>query len=421
MSISNVTNTQTYSKFFSPVLEIISSCEHHRICTELSDSQWIQMGVCRAIMEVTTGRGFLQRYNPYFNNPIDPSHFFTSLKSDRRLNFCQEVNDRLCQGIQERLPDPLAQYQELKKFDLYAGDGHWHGPACHDKIKDGRKWAVGHFYSLNLRTHAIKHLEMADEVARKHEHDMRALKRQSIQALRQGAAKGRKVLYAWDSACLDFEQWQSWKDTGGVYFITRAKENMVDDYLDDRPFDSENPVNHGIISDQIVQPNAGKSIRRIECRDPATGEVHVFITNEMTLPPGLLAQIYRMRWDVEKTYDEFKNQFGELKAWASSSTAKTMQAHFLCLAHNLVLLMDHELEQSFSISNQAELKRKQARLENLIKTATKAGRKISNVYQNVQRFTKRSVKLLRSLQTYFFLNAPLADLADYLRKLYATL
>ena len=59
----------------------------------------------------------------------------------------------------------------------------------------------------------------------------------------------------------------------------------------------------------------------------------------MTIPPGLIAWLYQMRWDIEpersgdswpsspetcqqKSYDEVKNKFHEQKAWASSPTAK---------------------------------------------------------------------------------------------------
>lgn len=413
--------SQTYEHFFLPVSDHLKSCQHTWACPELSDSQWIEMGVCRSLMDVTTGRGFLQQYNPLFQNPITYTHFFKSLKSSRRLRLCDEFNQRLCQQIQRVLPDPLAPFKELNQFDIYAGDGHWHGAAAHDKLKDGRKWAVGHFYTLNLRNHAINHLEMADEVERKHEHDMRALKRQSIKALRQGAPKGRKVIYAWDSACLDYEQWDYWKQTGGIYFVTRFKDNLLYDYLDDLPVDPLDGVNHGVLSDQLIMPTGGKKMRRIECVDPATGKVHVFLTNEMSLSAGLLAQIYRLRWDVEKVFDEFKNNFQEKKAWASSDIAKTMQAHFLCMTHNLLQLMNYKMQVSFDVYNVAESKRKENRLEKLNETAGKAGRKVSDMYQIVKRFSKISLKFIRCLRTYFCINTPLSKTAAYLRRLYAEL
>lgn len=45
---------------------------------------------------------------------------------------------------------------------------------------------AGHLFTLNLRTHALSHLCVADQAERKKEHDMRALKRQDIDTLWQG-------------------------------------------------------------------------------------------------------------------------------------------------------------------------------------------------------------------------------------------
>lgn len=79
---------------------------------------------------------------------------------------------------------------------------------------------------------------------------------------------------------------------------------------------------------------AGVMMRRVTYRDPATGGVFRFITGEMTLPPGLIAFLYKMRWDIEKTFDEKKTKLGVKRAWATTPTARCRQAHFVCLAHN---------------------------------------------------------------------------------------
>ena len=109
------------------------------------------------------------------------------------------------------------------------------------------------------------------------------------------------------------------------------------------------------------------------------------------------------------------------KAWASSENAKIMQAHFLCIAHNLMLLMEHELEKCFGVTNQAETQRKAKRLKEMMSSADKCGRKVSIVYQIVQRFTRRSLKFIRCLRAYFYIPAPLSQMASYLRTLYAIL
>ncbi len=184
MSQINLASSQTYTKFFEPLAELLDQCRHGHSCPVLSDHRWCQIGVSRALLDPTTGRGFLQHYTPLFPKLPAPGHFFETLKSPQRLKLCHELNEQLCAKIRRTLPDPLANFEELNHFDLYAGDGHWHGAAAHDSPKEGRKWAVGHFYTLNLRTQAMSHLEMADEVERKHEHDLRALKRQTLASLR---------------------------------------------------------------------------------------------------------------------------------------------------------------------------------------------------------------------------------------------
>lgn len=44
--------------------------------------------------------------------------------------------------------------QQCKHGRIYAGDGHYHAAAVHDKKKDGKKYPVQHFYSVDLRTNA---------------------------------------------------------------------------------------------------------------------------------------------------------------------------------------------------------------------------------------------------------------------------
>ena len=51
----------------------------------------------------------------------------------------------------------------------------------------------------------------------------------------------------------------------------------------------------------------------------------------------------------------------ECKAWARSANAKTMQAQFLCLAHNLMLLMKSELKSKQQIINHKEIRRAEQR------------------------------------------------------------
>ena len=118
----------------------------------------------------------------------------------------------------------------------------------------------------------------------------------------------------------------------------------------------------------------------------------------MTLRPGLIDFLYKLRWDIEKVFGPLKNNLGEQQAWASTPTAKTIQARLICLVHNLLLLVEMRLKED-GIENEAELARKAKELAITVEIATKAGRKIPGPVLAIQRHTQRSVKLLRWLRS----------------------
>jgi hypothetical protein len=108
----------------------------------------------------------------------------------------------------------------------------------------GTRWATGHFFALNLKSQSLFPLVLADRVARKKEHDIRALKRQSVAMLRQGAGQGRKVLWVWDKAGVDFPFWQERK-ASGIYFLSLRKEGMCLEVEKERAIDFTQQINLG--------------------------------------------------------------------------------------------------------------------------------------------------------------------------------
>ncbi len=44
--------------------------------------------------------------------------------------------------------------------------------------------------------------------------------------------------------------------------------------------------------------------------------------------------LYKLRWDVEKAFDEIKNKHFERRAWAASETTKNQQARFIRITMN---------------------------------------------------------------------------------------
>jgi hypothetical protein len=414
----NATPPTVYDDFSFPALQLIATCPSRRDCPELSDLDWISIGIQRTVQESPTGRAFLQTHGANLVYCPDFSHYFHTLKSSRRLQLLQEVNQSLARHLKEVLCDELEVFPQLENFDIYAGDGHWHEAASHDVLIDERVFATGHFYALDLRRCTLRRLATAQG---KKEHDMHALKRLTKEVLRQGAAVGRQVLYVWDKASIDFRFWHHLKTTAGIYFISLEKENLALEVMGLSAWDKADPINRGVLQDELVGSSNGVLLRRVTCQAPDTGEIRVFLTTEMTLPPGLIAHLYHRRWQIEKVFDCLKNKLNEKKSWATSLTAKAAQAEFLCLTHNLIRRLEQQLARKEGVINQPDRKRRQERLAGQKALTEKAGRLWPSTWETLQKPVQYSVKLIRWLR--FCIQSRLAWPAALprLRALYATL
>lgn len=422
MAITINPPTALHTHLFGPLLTLLPKLKTFRRCPKVPDDDWLQLGICRALEGIRSGRDFLQSLQAKLRLP-SVARFFLILQSKRRLACCAEANAALCATLTASVPDAFAAYPCLADFDLHAADGHSHAAAVHDLPQPSKtsetgyaKFATSHIYSLNLRTHALSHLAHADQITRRKEHEMRTLKRLTVAQLRQSAPKSRKVLYIYDPACIDYTLWSQLKKHG-IYFLTRMKSNASITKCGDLAYDAADPINAGVLFDRQIGI-AGIMVRHIRYQCPRSGETFDFLTNERTIPPGLLARIYQMRWDIEKAYDQMKNKLNEKKAWASSPTAKAMQAQFICLAHNLMVLQEHRLSREEGLTNTSEIKRKAKRLSDSIAILTLKKQVMPVLQLDFQRITQRSVKYIRWLRAFLFVEAPWPAVVAALRESY---
>jgi len=386
-------NTTTVDKvFFQPLEGLVSSSSYARPCPEFPDEDFIRLGVQRVLETSESGRAFLQEHGVRFENTPDYSNYFATLRSQRRCNLISDVSLAVLAAANVQLHDRLAAIPELADYECFALDGHWHKAAVHDKRHEDSKMAVGHFYSLNLSTHTLRHLAAGEGL---HEHDMSALKRVKPKGLRQGVAQGRRVLLVYDKAGIDFAFWKRCRQECAVYFLSRVKESMVFDWIDSRDWDRADPRNRGVTEDRRVMTREGLLLRIIYYTDPLTGQAFEFLTNEPDLPPGVLVELYRRRWEAEKVFDEMKNKLGEKKAWASSLVAKQAQAQLITITHNLLLLYEQDLEQRHGIQNEAEDRRREQRIQTATKACARAGKPLSTLVSQARKTTQRSVKFIR--------------------------
>ena len=411
-------STTVNEQFLQALEHATAAASNRRPCPQFPDETWIQMGVQRVIEATESGRAFLQEHGLRFDHPPSSHNYFASLKSPRRRDLAREVNEHLIARVEAKGCDRLANIPELERYACFAADGHWHKAAVHDPRHEGRKMAVGHFYALNLRTHTLRHLAAGQGL---HEHDMSALKRLKPRGLRQGVAQGTRVLMIYDKAGIDFDYWNRCRRERAVYFLSRVKKNLVFEWIEERPWDPSDARNRGVLVDCKVRSPEGHVLRLIMYQDGVSGEVYEFLTNEMDLPPGVVAELYRRRWEAEKVFDEIKNKLGQKKAWGTSLVAKEAQALLIAITHNLLLSYEQDLERRFEVTNTAEDQRRHQRIQSAKREGARMEWPVSSLVVQARRATQRSVKFIRWLRHALREKLTEAVAVLHLKQLYATL
>ncbi len=325
--------------------------------------------------------------------------------------------------MSQRVTDPFAQFPALACFDIYAADGHYQHAAAFDAKPNNpgeQTIATGHFFRLDLRNHHLGYLTLAQpDEGKKKSHDITILKRCTIQALRDGAPKGTKILYAWDKACIDYRLWSKLKNNSGIYFITQEKSNSTAQRCSVELLNREDRSNEGIQTDHHVGTSTGVMLRRIIYTDPRDGSSYTYLTNEFTLPAYQLVIIYKHRWDIEKVFHQLKSKMEERKSWASSQHAKRNHGTFECLAHNLTLLAEEEMK-AMGLKDQIEMKKSLARAKSRYNRSGLiiiAGENLIN--QAIQRATQRTARFIRWLRSHLYQQAPLSQAITRLRQVWA--
>ena len=411
--------TTLKDKFFAPVFAAFSRAKNSRTCNGYTDQEHLSSGIERVLQTVTSGRDWVQRLRLKLKLNLSVSNFFSSLRSPRRKELVEEISAdvkaQTDQSICHGQSDPLSVHAELDGFAVYASDGHSHKASAHESPIEDKKRAPTHIYSCNLRSHSLTHTALTNAALnKKKEHEITTLKQIGGKALRMGEAKGIKVIQVYDATIVDYTEWGKWKKGHGLYILTVEKSNSALQTFEQLDWDKTDERNLGVLNDEKVRSSNGTVMRRVTYKDSITGKTYRFITNELTLPPGVIAFLYKLRWDIEKIFDQVKNKLHEQKAWAKSATAKIQQAHFITLAHNLMVLLNHELETEEGIVDEkSQVKRKQTRARE-VEQARLNAESINSLVLGWKRATQRCLQFIRWLRHCLEDQTPWREAVDLL-------
>ncbi len=384
--------------FLDPALSLLPGLDHYRDHLAYSDAEFLTLGVRRINAFHPSGRSFLQSARQCEVTEVSLRAYFGAASSARRLAFIHELNAALSRKITVRA-DRFADFPELAGRDVLALDGHDIEHATHEPkatLASGRREVpdtVAGIFLRNLRTGAARVLAQTEG----HQHEWAAVKARPWSDFHwHPEAKGTILVI--DPVAVDFEFLRGAKFKGGFTVITRTKTNLVVREARPLEWDQKDRRNHGVLSDERVRFAEPGEFRRIRYQDPETGEIHEFLTTEFHLAPGIIAQLYRLRWDIEKFFDVCENLWAEKRAWGSGPVAAQVQNEFLVLVHNLLLLLSIRLEEQEGIRDEKVEKKYEAALQNRNKAAKLNGKKVSPWVRALRRITRWSSQFTRWIQ-----------------------
>lgn len=136
------------------------------------------------------------------------------------------------------------------------------------------------------------------------------------------------AFYLMDKGYVFFKQLYECFHLRHAYFVTRAKENMVYDIVEEYEVDKA----AGLISDQLIRLT-GKNpsveypepLRMVVYEDYATGNVYRFLTNNLYVDTLTVAELYRERWMVELFFKWVKQHLHIKKFYGTSENAVYLQ------------------------------------------------------------------------------------------------
>ena len=154
------------------------------------------------------------------------------------------------------------------------------------------------------------------------------------------------AFYVMDRGYMDFRRLGNIA-AAGAFFVTRAKDNLRFSRQCSLPVDYAS----GVRSDQIGKPTAPVSrkafpwpLRKVRYFDAETSRDLVFLTNHLEIPAPSIADIYRMRWQIELFFRWIKGHLRIKHFFGTSPNAVKTQIWIAVSVYLMVAIIHKQLK-----------------------------------------------------------------------------
>ena len=361
-----LTDRTVFADLLAPVERALSRVRlGHSVGRVLDMPDFIALGVLRHLQGMQALREQVQALHHLAPGaaeyvPLARSTWSDALAAPARSAVLSATIPALVAEARAVLPDRLSAIPGLGTRPVRAIDGTYQTESAHFRPltpkQGGEDNAKGHallsFY--NLRLGVVEDVR----VETRSRHETRILRDYDRDA--SALTRERQTLWLVDRAFIDASFWDRKKRTLGNTLITRMKSNLRIDSSEGLPI-VEDPVNTGVVSDRWVMLASSPQPWRIVTFRSRQGHLLEFLTNDFDLLPGLVAFLYSRRWEEEKCFDTWKNDFTQAKAWGKSPVAIANQARLAIVAGLLIALHLHHTLGHQGIGDEKALKKQAKR------------------------------------------------------------
>jgi len=167
------------------------------------------------------------------------------------------------------------------------------------------------------------------------------------------------TIVAMDRGYNDYRLFSTWTEAG-VFFVTRAKDNMVYEVVEERDV----PMRSNVLSDETIrltgvgaEQKCPHLLRQIVVWDEENAREIVLLTNIFHLAASTVAAIYKERWQIELFFKALK-QYLKVKTFVGTSeNAVKTQIWVALIAILLLKFLQLRSSWTWSLSNLAALLR----------------------------------------------------------------
>lgn len=148
--------------------------------------------------------------------------------------------------------------------------------------------------------------------------------------------------------------------------------------------------------------SSSKVTWRIVTYKSPEGDLFEYLTNNFDLEPGVIAFLYFRRWDEEKCFDTWKNDFSLKKAWCKDTMGIYNQTLFAILTSVLLAIFMNKYQDKWQIGDKKALDKQNKRSNDILLDVYKDRkdkrciRWLHSCYRHVSKISKQVIRFFKN-------------------------